>query len=103
MGWKFLPGIIKVKEGNFSAGCERDFSMQSCNSNDERNQYYDIRAVPNKEWEEVPYSRLSILTQEECEAACLEDCACEAAIFEDRACRKQRLQRLKIIFNGWTA
>ncbi|XVF67712.1 hypothetical protein PTKIN_Ptkin10aG0143900 [Pterospermum kingtungense] len=86
---KCLPGFTKVKEGNFSAGCERDFSMQSCSSNGERNQF-TIRPVPNTEWEEAPYTKLSVLTQEDCEAACLQDCACEAAIFGDGSCRKLR-------------
>lgn len=92
---KCLPGFIKVKEGNFSAGCERDFSMQSCNSNYQ----YTIRAVPNTDWEETSYSLLSVLTQEDCEAACLEDCACEAALFDVGSCKKQRLP---LRFGRWS-
>ncbi|XP_022751997.1 G-type lectin S-receptor-like serine/threonine-protein kinase LECRK3 [Durio zibethinus] len=87
---KCIPGFTPVKKGNSSAGCERDFAMQSCNSNDQRNQYI-IQAVDNTEWEDDGYSDLSLLTEEDCAAACLEDCTCEAAMFKERNCRKQRL------------
>ncbi|XP_022751998.1 G-type lectin S-receptor-like serine/threonine-protein kinase LECRK4 [Durio zibethinus] len=85
-----VPGFTQVKEGNSIAGCERDFAMQSCNGNDQRNQY-TIQEVLNTEWENAEYSHLSLLTKEDCKAACLEDCMCEAAMFKDRNCRKQRL------------
>ncbi|XVF14954.1 hypothetical protein REPUB_Repub09cG0105800 [Reevesia pubescens] len=57
---RFTP----VKEGNSSAGCGRDFSIQSCNSDDQRNQY-TIQAIVNTEWEDVGYSELSSLTRED--------------------------------------
>ncbi|XP_022750966.1 G-type lectin S-receptor-like serine/threonine-protein kinase LECRK3 [Durio zibethinus] len=87
---KCIPGFTPVKKGNSSAGCERDFAMQSCNRNDQRNQY-TIQAVDNTEWEDNGYSDLSLLTEEDCKSACLEDCVCEAAMFKERNCRKQRL------------
>ncbi|XWS44763.1 hypothetical protein CRYUN_Cryun15aG0075700 [Craigia yunnanensis] len=87
---KCLPGFTRVKEGNSNVGCERDFSMQSCNSDDQRNQY-TIQAVANTVWEDAGYSDIPLLTKEDCEAACLEDCVCEAATFKEQNCRKQKL------------
>ncbi|XVF29392.1 hypothetical protein REPUB_Repub15cG0117200 [Reevesia pubescens] len=87
---KCLPGFTPVKEGNSSAGCGRDSSMQSCNSGDQRNQY-TIQTIVNMEWEEVGYSELLSLTREDCAEACLEDCLCEAAMYKEGNCKKQRL------------
>ncbi|XVF14961.1 hypothetical protein REPUB_Repub09cG0106400 [Reevesia pubescens] len=85
-----LPGFARVIEGNFSAGCERDFSSESCKSDDGRIQY-TIQAVGNTVWEDAGYSVLSLTTIEECETACFEDCNCEAAMFNDGKCSKQKL------------
>ncbi|XVE53019.1 hypothetical protein DITRI_Ditri02bG0171100 [Diplodiscus trichospermus] len=49
---KCLPGFSPVIEGNFTAGCERNFSSKSCKSDDERIEY-TIRAVENTEWEDA--------------------------------------------------
>ena len=85
-----LPGFAPVIEGNFSAGCERDFSSESCKSDDERIQY-TIQAVENTEWEDTGYSVLSFTTKDACETACFDDCTCEAAMFKDGKCKKQKL------------
>ncbi|XVF14955.1 hypothetical protein REPUB_Repub09cG0105900 [Reevesia pubescens] len=85
-----LPGFAPVIEGNFSAGCEKDFSSESCKSDDGRIQY-TIQAVGNTVWEDAGYSVLSLTTIEECETACFEDCNCEAAMFKDGKCSKQKL------------
>ncbi|XWS29411.1 hypothetical protein CRYUN_Cryun24cG0027300 [Craigia yunnanensis] len=85
-----LPGFAPVIEGSFGAGCERDFSSESCKSDDERIKY-TIQAVENTVWEADGYSVLSLTTKEACETACLEDCTCEAAMFKDGECKKQKL------------
>ncbi|KAL4369210.1 hypothetical protein GQ457_05G030200 [Hibiscus cannabinus] len=85
------PGFSEIfKQDNSSAGCERNFSLQSCKSNDRRNQY-TMKRVAQTEWENATYSELSSSTVGDCEAACLEDCVCEAAMFKNRRCSKQRL------------
>ncbi|XVF61854.1 hypothetical protein PTKIN_Ptkin08bG0167500 [Pterospermum kingtungense] len=85
-----LPGFAPVMDGNFTAGCERNFSSESCKSNHETIRY-TIQAVENTEWENMTYSTLSLTTREACETACLEDCNCEAAMFKDGQCMKQKL------------
>ncbi|KAA8528870.1 hypothetical protein F0562_036225 [Nyssa sinensis] len=80
-----------VNPGNWTSGCERNFTAQSCKSVDGDSKY-TMKAVENTWWEDVSYSVLSVTTREDCEKACMEDCNCEAALlFADRSCRKQRL------------
>ncbi|XVF61860.1 hypothetical protein PTKIN_Ptkin08bG0168100 [Pterospermum kingtungense] len=77
-------------DGNFTAGCERNFSTESCKSDYEAI-HYTIQAVENTEWEDMTYSTLSLTTREACGTACLEDCNCEAAMFKVGQCFKQKL------------
>ncbi|KAB2033647.1 hypothetical protein ERO13_D04G029400v2 [Gossypium hirsutum] len=85
-----LPGFAPVIEGNFTAGCERNFSSDSCKNDDGKIQY-TIQAAENTVWEDTGYSEVTSTTREECETACYEDCNCEAAMFNDGNCTKQRL------------
>ncbi|XVF61862.1 hypothetical protein PTKIN_Ptkin08bG0168300 [Pterospermum kingtungense] len=85
-----LPGFAPVMNGNFTAGCERNFSSESCKSDQDRIKY-TIQPVENMQWELIGYSTLSLPTTEACENACLEDCNCEAALFKDQQCVKQKL------------
>ncbi|TYG72609.1 hypothetical protein ES288_D04G035300v1 [Gossypium darwinii] len=84
-----LPGFAPVIEGNFTAGCERNFSSDSCKNDDGKIQY-TIQAAENTVWEDTGYSEVTSTTREECETACYEDCNCEAAMFNDGKCTKQR-------------
>ncbi|XVE83469.1 hypothetical protein DITRI_Ditri16bG0090600 [Diplodiscus trichospermus] len=96
---KCLPGFTSFQEGNSSAGCGRDLTMESCSNDSKRNEY-TIQVVANTEWEDDGYSGLTSLTKEDCAAACLEDCLCEAATFKDGKCTKQKLP---LRFGRWKA
>ncbi|KAG6660756.1 G-type lectin S-receptor-like serine/threonine-protein kinase LECRK3 [Carya illinoinensis] len=85
-----LPEFEMVDQGNWTAGCERNFSAASCNSKNGYNAY-TMRELANTVWEDISYSVLSFPIKEDCERACLEDCNCEAALFKDSTCRKQKL------------
>ncbi|KAF3963000.1 hypothetical protein CMV_012557 [Castanea mollissima] len=85
-----LPDFASVIEGNWSSGCERNFTAESCKSKDGSMKYI-MKAVPNTVWEDDSFSSLTILTKDDCEAACLKDCNCEAATYRDGVCRKQKL------------
>ncbi|XP_030948336.1 G-type lectin S-receptor-like serine/threonine-protein kinase LECRK1 [Quercus lobata] len=85
-----LPDFASVIEGNWSSGCERNFTAESCKSKDESMKYI-MQAVPNTVWEDNSFSSLTVLTKDDCEAACLKDCNCEAATYRDGVCRKQKL------------
>ncbi|KAL4599554.1 hypothetical protein ACB092_11G134900 [Castanea dentata] len=85
-----LPDFASVIEGNWSSGCERNFTAESCKSKDGSMKYI-MKAVPNTVWEDNSFSSLTILTKDDCEAACLKDCNCEAATYRDGVCRKQKL------------
>ncbi|GMI86674.1 hypothetical protein like AT5G24080 [Hibiscus trionum] len=85
-----LPGFAPVMEGNFTAGCERNFSSESCKNDNGRIRYI-IQAAVNTVWENTGYSELSVRSREECEAACSQDCNCDAAMFKDGKCNKQKL------------
>ncbi|KAA3464502.1 G-type lectin S-receptor-like serine/threonine-protein kinase LECRK3 [Gossypium australe] len=70
-----LLGFALVIEGNFTAGCERNFSSDSCKNDDGKIQY-TIQAVENTVWEDTGSSEVTSTTREECETACYEDCNC---------------------------
>ncbi|KAH0745628.1 hypothetical protein KY285_007285 [Solanum tuberosum] len=86
-----LPGFDFVMPGNWSVGCERNFTAETCRLKENTSKYYDMRTVENTVWEDSTYVVLGRTTKEDCEQACLQDCNCEAALFKDRECRKQRL------------
>ncbi|KAH0745626.1 hypothetical protein KY285_007283 [Solanum tuberosum] len=85
-----LPGFDFVMPGNWSAGCERNFTAE-CRLKENTSKHYDMRTVVNTVWEDSTYVVLGGTTKEDCEQACLQDCNCEAALFKDRECRKQKL------------
>ncbi|KAL3528000.1 hypothetical protein ACH5RR_012656 [Cinchona calisaya] len=85
-----LPGFDFVNQGNWTTGCERNFTVESCKSK-AGNVTYDMRSWDNMQWENNPYEVLEATRQEDCKKACFEDCNCEAALFRDRECRKQKL------------
>jgi hypothetical protein len=79
-----LTGFEMVQQGNWTAGCQRNFTAESC-------KIKLMQEVPHTIWEDVSYSALTVPFKDSCKQACLEDCNCEAALFKDRTCRKQRL------------
>ncbi|KAL5820595.1 hypothetical protein ACOSQ3_022477 [Xanthoceras sorbifolium] len=83
-----LPGFAPVNQGNWTSGCERNFTAESCKNKDKK---YTLQTEYNIIWEDVSYSVLSQTSKDHCSQACLVDCNCEAAIFKDGECRKQRL------------
>ncbi|KAH0714502.1 hypothetical protein KY284_007407 [Solanum tuberosum] len=85
-----LPGFDFVMPGNWSAGCERNFTAE-CQLKENTSKYYDMRTIVNTVWEDSTYIVLGGTTKEDCEQACLQDCNCEAALFKDRECKKQKL------------
>ncbi|KAM3749458.1 hypothetical protein ACB098_05G186300 [Castanea mollissima] len=85
-----LPGFVRVHQGNWSSGCERNFTAESCQIKN-GNMQYNMLEESNTVWEDSAFSIMQSITKEDCEAACLEDCNCEAALYKDAACRKQRL------------
>ncbi|KAJ7945274.1 Receptor-like protein kinase 1 [Quillaja saponaria] len=87
---KCLPGFAPVHLGNWTSGCERNFTAESCKG-ENSSVGQNIVPVPNTKWENDPYSVLSLPTEEDCGKACLEDCFCEAALFKEGSCKKQRL------------
>ncbi|KAM3749459.1 hypothetical protein ACB098_05G186400 [Castanea mollissima] len=87
---KCLPGFVSVHQGNWSSGCERNFTAESCQIKN-GNMQYNMLEESNTVWEDSAFSIMQPITKEDCEAACLEDCNCEAALYKDAACRKQRL------------
>ena len=89
---KCLPGFVRVHQDNWSSGCERSFTAESCQIKN-GNMKYIMLEESNTVWEDSAFSIMQqISTKEDCEAACLEDCNCEAALYKDGGeCRKQRL------------
>jgi hypothetical protein len=79
-----LTGFEMVQQGNWTAGCQRNFTAESC-------KIKLMQEVPHTIWEDVSYSALTVPFKDSCKQACLEDCNCEAALFKDRTCPKKRL------------
>ncbi|KAF8018587.1 hypothetical protein BT93_H3468 [Corymbia citriodora subsp. variegata] len=87
---KCLPGFRPLSEGNWTSGCERDFTTETCVRMDAATRH-TIQPVSNTVWDDAAYAVLTFFTNEECQKACLQDCNCEAVIYETPDCRKQRL------------
>ncbi|KAF2284396.1 hypothetical protein GH714_021465 [Hevea brasiliensis] len=83
-----LPGFASVNPGDRTAGCERNFTAESCK---EDHKSIRIQEVLSTAWEDVSYSVLSLSIKGECEQACLQDCNCDAAFYKDGLCKKQKL------------
>ncbi|XP_058006387.1 G-type lectin S-receptor-like serine/threonine-protein kinase LECRK1 isoform X1 [Hevea brasiliensis] len=83
-----LPGFASVNPGDRTAGCERNFTAESCK---EDHKSIRIQEVLSTAWEDVSYSDLSLSIKGECEQACLQDCNCDAAFYKDGLCKKQKL------------
>ncbi|KAG6660760.1 hypothetical protein CIPAW_03G127000 [Carya illinoinensis] len=56
-----LPGFEMVQQGNWTAGCERNFNATSCNSKNEYNAY-TMRELANTVWENISYSVFNSFT-----------------------------------------
>ncbi|KAF8018567.1 hypothetical protein BT93_H3449 [Corymbia citriodora subsp. variegata] len=87
---KCLPGFRPLSQGNWTAGCVRNFTTESCVRMDAATRH-TIQPVSNTVWDDATYAVLTSLTNEECQKACWQDCNCEAVINETPNCRKQRL------------
>ncbi|KAK4366895.1 hypothetical protein RND71_014775 [Anisodus tanguticus] len=48
-----LPGFDFVMPGNSSAGCERNFTAQTCRLKEKTSKYYAMRTVDNTKWEDI--------------------------------------------------
>jgi hypothetical protein len=57
-----LPGFEMVQQGNWTAGCERNFTAESCKSKN-GDITYNMQEVPNTIWEDVSYSALTVAIQ----------------------------------------
>ncbi|KAJ0097067.1 hypothetical protein Patl1_27837 [Pistacia atlantica] len=89
-GHLYLRFAVSEEGCRISGSCQKNFSIESCESKD-GNIMYTIERVANTIWEDSSYSIVSLPNNEECEKACLEDCICVAAIFKDGKCKKQKL------------
>ncbi|KAE7998294.1 hypothetical protein FH972_002852 [Carpinus fangiana] len=85
-----LPGFEMVQQGNWTAGCERNFTVESWNSKN-GDIKYNMQEEANTVWEDASYSALTMPYKDSCAQACLADCNCEAVLFKDGKCKKQRL------------
>ncbi|PQQ07588.1 G-type lectin S-receptor-like serine/threonine-protein kinase RLK1 [Prunus yedoensis var. nudiflora] len=82
-----LPGFVFIDQGQKDLGCRRNFSTVDCaNKNETR---YSITDLDGLEWEDNPYSVLT-LNETACKEDCLRDCDCEGAVYKDKTCRKQK-------------
>nr|GEW85812.1 G-type lectin S-receptor-like serine/threonine-protein kinase LECRK3 [Tanacetum cinerariifolium] len=86
-----LPGFDFVNPERWSMGCRRNYTVEKCNMND-LGTAVRMASLSNAHWEEATYEiPEATTTQEECSAACLNDCNCEVALFTGQQCRLQRL------------
>ncbi|KAL5555688.1 hypothetical protein UlMin_037924 [Ulmus minor] len=83
-----VPGFKVVDEGNWSSGCERNFSADSSTT---EKSLYRMEELPNTTWENNSYSVLFLPDKIDCKQACFDDHICEAAFYKDGSCSKQRL------------
>ncbi|XP_035542820.1 G-type lectin S-receptor-like serine/threonine-protein kinase LECRK3, partial [Juglans regia] len=82
------PGFDFLDRGQHNLGCTRSSRTDSCTSKNGETVYI-LQELESVEWEDNPYSTLS-LTKTNCRENCLKDCECVAALFKDEECRKQK-------------
>ncbi|PWA63875.1 EGF-like domain-containing protein [Artemisia annua] len=85
-----LPGFEFVNPELWSMGCERNYTLEKCKMNN-LGTAVRMESLSNARWEEATYEIPEATTQEDCSAACLNDCHCEVALFTGSECRLQRL------------
>ncbi|GJX06302.1 G-type lectin S-receptor-like serine/threonine-protein kinase LECRK3 [Tanacetum coccineum] len=69
-----LPGFDFVNPDLWSMGCRRNYTVEKCNMND-LGTAVRMASLSNARWEEATYEiPEATTTQEECSAACLNDC-----------------------------
>uniref|UniRef100_A0A7N2MS31 Receptor-like serine/threonine-protein kinase n=1 Tax=Quercus lobata TaxID=97700 RepID=A0A7N2MS31_QUELO len=83
-----LPGFVFIDESKRTSGCERNSTTENCN---EKGMNTTMEEVSGIIWENLTYNRSVLLTKQDCNDACLQDCSCEAALFNDEVCGKQKL------------
>ncbi|KAG7942996.1 hypothetical protein I3843_15G016300, partial [Carya illinoinensis] len=83
-----LPGFDFLDRGQHNLGCKRNSVTDGCTSKNGET-VYTLQELESVEWEDNPYSTLS-LTKTNCRENCLKDCECVAALFKDEECRKQK-------------
>ncbi|XP_077237838.1 G-type lectin S-receptor-like serine/threonine-protein kinase LECRK2 [Tasmannia lanceolata] len=83
-----LPGFNFTDPIQKFLGCQRNFSIQGCNT------AYTIQSLKNFTLKEIPYYVVMSNSEENCSNECLIDCECEAAIFRGNICMKLRLPLL---------
>ncbi|KAL5555696.1 hypothetical protein UlMin_037932 [Ulmus minor] len=84
-----LPGFQFVDAGNWTTGCERNFTTESCGNKNKSG--FAMVELLETVWENDPYSVLSLPQKEDCKQACIDDCNCDAAFYKYPECRKQRI------------
>ncbi|XP_019051762.1 PREDICTED: G-type lectin S-receptor-like serine/threonine-protein kinase LECRK1 [Nelumbo nucifera] len=85
-----LPGYDFINKNQQTWGCARNFSAESCGTQNQ-NIEYNMLPLDHTTWVDEPYTTLwSITTEEDCRNACLKDCSCEAVTFNQQ-CKKQML------------
>ncbi|KAJ9704002.1 hypothetical protein PVL29_005333 [Vitis rotundifolia] len=86
-----LPGTDFVDRNQLLLGCEKDFIEERCMENKLDAAQYQIVLLKNLTWDDVPYFKESMPSEETCSKSCLEDCDCEAALFIKGYCSRQAL------------
>uniref|UniRef100_A0A7N2KR28 Bulb-type lectin domain-containing protein n=1 Tax=Quercus lobata TaxID=97700 RepID=A0A7N2KR28_QUELO len=83
-----LPGFVFIDESKRTSGCERNSTTENCNGKGMNTTMEEVSGII---WENLTYNQSLLLTKQDCNDACWQDCSCEAALFNDGVCGKQKL------------
>ncbi|XP_074577515.1 G-type lectin S-receptor-like serine/threonine-protein kinase LECRK3 [Curcuma longa] len=87
---KCLPGFEFIHPELEWSGCKRNFTSETCSSEDE-GFTYNMSQLENVQWLDDPYEGPSHMeSMENCIDVCLKDCNCCAALYTNSTCSKQK-------------
>ncbi|KAK9154611.1 hypothetical protein Sjap_002091 [Stephania japonica] len=86
------PDYSFIDPNDSFSGCRPSF-LQGCDVDEWKSpgDLFDIREVPNTDWNLSTYQRLQPYDEEHCKTSCLNDCLCSVALFNAGICRKMAL------------
>ncbi|KAG5250051.1 G-type lectin S-receptor serine/threonine-protein kinase [Salix suchowensis] len=85
-----LPGYTFLNQNDVRKGCKQMFISQDCSHPSQETDSFEIKDMPNTNFQHNDYEVLNSVDEDWCRQSCLSDCYCAVATFMDRQCWKKR-------------
>ncbi|CAJ2659217.1 unnamed protein product [Trifolium pratense] len=82
-----------IDSNNMYAGCIPNFQVicQAGGNWGSKDDLYTMKELPNTDWPQSDYEKISPSSLQECKESCLHDCLCVLAHFDQSSCWKKKL------------